>query len=139
MLEILKSIHLICLLLGGAASLGNAVLMKRVIAAGAPPPPLVADAMGALGRMGLGAVVVLWLTGVPMAVMTDAFANGGPLFSAKLLIATALLGIVPWMVLMRSQAAAGTRPLNVALMVRLSLIVRWLVVAAVILAVFVFH
>ncbi|MBS0564352.1 MAG: hypothetical protein JSR87_07765 [Proteobacteria bacterium] len=139
MLEILKSIHLICLLLGGAASLGNAVLMKRVMASGAPPPALVADAMKVQANMGLGAVIVLWLTGLPMAAMTGAFANGGPLFSLKLLAATALLVIVPYMVWMRSQAASGRRPLDVALLARLSLAVRVLVVLVIVLAVLVFH
>ena len=67
MFEVLKSIHLISLLLGGAASIGNAVLLKRVAAAGGPPPAMVADAMAALSKMGLGAIAILWLTGLPRA------------------------------------------------------------------------
>jgi hypothetical protein len=139
MLEILKTIHLLCLMLGGAASLGNAVLLKRVMAAGAPPPPMVAEAMKVLANMGLGAILVLWATGVPLAIMTGAFASGGIYFSLKLLAATAVLVIVPLMTWMRMQAAAGRRPLNLALLSRLALVVRWLVVLAIALAVIVFN
>lgn len=138
MLEALKTIHLLCLMLGGAASIGNAVLLKRVMAAGAPPPPMVADAMKVLGNMGLGAILVLWVTGVPLAVMTGAFADGGGFFQLKLLAATAVLVIVPYMTWMRTQAAAGRRPMDAALMARLSMAVRWLVVLAIALAVVVF-
>lgn len=138
MFEVLKAVHLLCLLAGGAASLGNAVLLKRVIAAGAPPPPMVAEAMQVLARMGLGAIVVLWLTGIPLAVMTGAFATGGLLFSLKLLAATFVLGLVSLMAWLRGQIAAGKRPPNPRLIGRLALIVRWLTVGAVVLAVLVF-
>lgn len=138
MFEALKAVHLLCLLLGGAASLGNAVLLKRVMAAGGPPPPMVADAMQVLAKMGLGAIIVFWATGIPLAVMTGAFATGGPLFSLKLLLAAIVLVLVPLMTWLRLQMAAGKRPPNPALIGRLALIVRWLVVAAIVLAVWVF-
>lgn len=138
MFEILKAIHLLCLMLGGAASLGSAVLMRRVMAAGAPPPPMVADAMKVLGNMGFGAILVLWATGVPLAIMTGAFATGGGLFSVKLLVATAVLILVPLMIWLRTEAAAGRRPMNLVLMMRLAMAVRWLVVAAILLAVVIF-
>lgn len=138
MFEALKAVHLLCLLLGGAASLGNAVLLKRVMASGGPPPPMVADAMQVLAKMGLGAILVLWATGIPLAVMTDAFATGGPLFSLKVLLAAIVLVLVPLMTWLRMQMAAGKRPPNPALIGQLALIVRWLVVAAIVLAVWVF-
>ncbi len=138
MFEALKAVHLLGLFLGGAASLGNAVLLKRVLAAGGPPPPMVADAMQVLAKMGLGAILVLWATGIPLAVMTGAFATGGPLFSLKLLLAAIVLVLVPLMTWLRLQMAAGKRPPNPALIGRLALIVRWLVVAAIVLAVWVF-
>jgi len=138
MLEVLKAIHLLCLLAGGAASLGNAVLLRRVMAAGAPPPPMVADAMKALANMGLGAILVLWATGIPLAVMVGAFATAGMLFSLKLVAATGVLVLVPLMTWLRLQAAAGKRPMNLALIRRMAAVVRWLTVLAVILAVVVF-
>lgn len=138
MFEALKAVHLLCLLLGGAASIGNAVLFKRVMASGGPPPPMVADAMGVLGRMGLGAIVVLWLTGIPLAVMTGAFVAGGPLFSLKMLVAALVLGVVSYMTWLRGQIVAGKRPPNMALISRMALVARWAVVLAVILAVIVF-
>lgn len=139
MFELLKTMHLLCLLLGGAASLGNAVLFRRVQASGGPPPPLVADAMRTLGNMGLAAILTLWATGIPLAIMTGAFAAGGPLFGLKLLAATAVLIIAPVMILIRNQVAAGRRPPNPPLIGRLALAVRWLVVAAIVLAVVVFN
>lgn len=138
MFEVLKSVHLISLLLGGGASIGNAVLLKRVMAAGAPPPAMVADAMSALTKMGLGAIILLWLTGVPMAVMTGAFVSGGPLFSIKLLAATLTLGLVAGIAWLRGQVAAGHRAPDPLLMKRLSTAARWLVILAIILAVIVF-
>ena len=137
--DILKFIHLLCLLLGGAASLGNAVLLKRVIASGAPPPPMVADSMKVLGNMGFGAIVMLWATGVPLAVMGGAFAGGGALFQIKLLAATGVLGGVSYITWRRTQAAAGKQPMDLVLIGNLSKLVRWLVVLAIGLAVFTFH
>lgn len=139
MFELLKAVHLLCLLLGGAASVGNAVLFAQVRASGAPPPPVVAGAMQTLGNLGLVAIVVLWASGVPLAVMTGAFVTGGPLFGLKLLAATAVLILVPAMTLLRRQVAQGKRPPNPLLMGRLAMIVRWLVVAAVVLAAVVFN
>ncbi|MGC1487685.1 MAG: hypothetical protein WA784_07840 [Albidovulum sp.] len=139
MFEVLKSVHLISLLLGGAASIGNAVLLKRVLAAGAQTPPMVVDAMGALAKMGLGAIVLLWLTGLPLAVMTEAFAAGGMLFGVKLLVATVALALILGITWLRAQVAAGHRPANPALIKRLLAGVLWMVILAIVLAVVVFN
>lgn len=138
MLVVLKSIHLLCLLVAGAASIGNAVLMKRVSASGAPPPPMVADAMGVLARMGLGGIVVLWLTGLPLAWMTNAFAAGWA-FWAKLVAATIVLALVPAMMALRRQAAKARRPPDAVLLGRLALVARLSAVGAIILAVVAFR
>jgi len=137
--DILKTIHLLCLVLAGAASLGNAVLLRRVIAAGAPPPPLVADAMKVLGNMGVAAILTLWVTGVPLAIMTGAFAGGGALFQLKLLAALVLLGMISYMTWRRAQAAAGKPPLALAQIKVLAMSARWLLVLVIVLAVFSFH
>jgi hypothetical protein len=126
-------------MMAGAAALGNAVLLRRVIAAGAPPPPMVAEAMKVLGNMGLAAIVTLWMTGVPLAILTGAFAGGGALFQLKLLGAAALLGLISYMTLRRAQAAAGKPPLALAQVKVLAMSARWLLVLVVILAVFSFH
>jgi hypothetical protein len=139
MFEILKIFHLLCLLLGGAASIGGAVLLKRVKAQGGPPPPMVADAMGVLGRIGIAAIVVLWLTGVPLAIMSGAFAASGPAFNGKLIAATVVLGAVPLMVYLRTQAAKGKRPSNPVLIQGLGSVGRIGIVIAIGLAVIAFN
>ncbi len=139
MYETLKIIHLLCILLGGAASLGGAVLLKRVMASGAPAPAMVGDAMGVLSRMGVGAIVVLWLTGVPLAILTGAFAGAGGAFHAKLLAATVVLGVVPLMLYLRTQVAQGKRPADPVLMQRLGTVARGALVLAIVLAVLAFN
>jgi len=139
MFEVLKSIHLICLLLGGAASIGNAVLLKRVVAAGGPPPAMVSDAMVALSKMGLGAIIILWLTGLPLAMMANAFDAFNWYFFAKLVAATLVLGILPYMAWYRQQVDGGKKPGNAALMRRLSGAARISTVLAIILAVIAFN
>jgi hypothetical protein len=132
----LKSLHLLCLLVGGAASLGGAVLMRRVMASGAAPPAIVASAMEALGKMGLAAIVVLWLTGVPLAIMTGAFA-GGWAFWAKLAAATVVLVTVPSIIMLRKRMAPG-KPAP-AILPRLAALVRIATAAAIVLAVVAFN
>jgi len=139
MIEVLKSIHLISLLLGGAASIGNAVLLKRVAAAGGPPPAMVSDAIAALSKMGLGAIVILWLTGLPLVYLTDAFLSPNWIFAAKLVAATLVLGILPYIGWYRQQIGTGKKPGNAALLRRLSATARISTVLAIILAVFAFN
>lgn len=138
MFELLKIIHMFCLLAGGAAMLGNAVLMRRVMASGQPPAPLVAKSMETIGKMGLGAIIVFWLTGVPMALMLGSFTTGGWEFWAKLAAAAAVLGLVPYMSWLRAQASAGKRKPDPVLMGRLARLTRVLVGVAIILAVLAF-
>lgn len=137
MLIFLKSLHLLCLLLGGASSIGNAVLMKRVAASGAAPPAYVADAMATLGKIGLAAIIVLWLTGLPLAWMTGAFAAGWP-FWAKLVAATLILALVPGMMWLRIRASAGGPAVSPRTLRGMAAAVRLLTVAAIILAVIAF-
>jgi len=120
MLIILKSIHLICLLGGGAAAIGNMVLMRQVAASGAPPVPVVALAMGMLGRIGLASVVLLWLTGLFM-VMQGGYVPGWA-FAIKLIGATVVLGITSWTAILRGRVMRGAVPPPMAMMKRLSLI-----------------
>ena len=138
MLIVLKSLHLICLLLGGASSIGNAVLMKRVAASGTAPPTYVADAMATLGKIGLAAIVVLWLTGLPLAWMTGAF-DAGWAFWAKLAVATLVLALVPGMMWLRIRASAGGPPVSPATLRQMAVGVRIATVAAIVLAVIAFN
>ncbi|WP_343080336.1 hypothetical protein [Ostreiculturibacter nitratireducens] len=110
MFAALKIVHLFCLLAGGAASIGNAVLMRRVARLGAPPPPIVPEVMGVLARMGLGAIVLLWITGVLMIAVGPGTLALGWEFYVKLLGAAVVLGIVSLMSMIRARAAAERRP-----------------------------
>jgi hypothetical protein len=138
MFELLKIIHMFCLLGGGAAMLGNAVLMRLVMRSGQPPAPMVGRAMEILGKLGLGAIIFFWLTGVPMAVMLGSFADGGWAFWAKLVAAAAVLGLVPYMTWLNQRAKSGGPKPDPALMRRLAMLTRVLVGLAIILAVIAF-
>lgn len=138
MFEFLKILHLLSLFAGGAAALGGWVLMRRVAASGRPPDPVVREAMAALGNMGVGAIALLWLTGLPMAVLSGAFVSAGWAFTAKLLAAAAVLILSPAMLVLRRQAVAAGRAPDMALIGRLAALARVAVVAAVILAVIAF-
>jgi uncharacterized membrane protein len=139
MLEVLKSVHLLCLLLAGAASLGNGLILSRVIASGTKPEPLLSGVMESLGKVGFVAILVLWLTGAPLAIMTGAFVAAGWAFAAKLVAATVILGLVPVMGVLRIQMAAGRRPQNPKLLRNILAVVRVMTVLAIILAVLAFN
>ncbi len=100
----LKIIHFFALLGGGAAAIGNGILMKRVIAHEGPPPPMVANAMGVIGKIGFASILLLWITGIAMLVM-NAGTNLTWLFYVKLVGAAAVL--VP--VTMMSIHSAGAQ------------------------------
>ena len=95
MMETLKIIHVLCLMGGGAASIGNGLLMRRLLAEGGPPPAMVAATMRTLGKIGLGAIVVLWMTGIAMTAQGYDGGEGlGWAFYVKLAAATVVLGTV---------------------------------------------
>lgn len=139
MIETLKSVHLLCLLLAGAASIGNGLILRRLIATRSAPEPLLAGVMDTLGKLGLAAIVILWLTGVPLGIMTGAFAAGGWAFSAKLAAATAILILIPAMTVLRLQMAAGQRAQNPRLIRGMLAVIRLSTVLAIILAVIAFN
>ena len=96
---ILKAIHLLALAFGAAASLGNIYLL---LARGPHdlPAPALANALRKWYRLtALGAIVALWITGVPLTVMRYGWGSGFA-FEAKLAMATlllALIGFLNWM------------------------------------------
>ena len=112
MFILLKFIHILCIFVAGGASIGNAVLGKKVKASGAPPTPLVGDSMFVLGRMGLAAVIVLWLTGVPMLLIKYGTFAEGLTFYIKLIVASTLFVSVAMMNLEVANARKEKRPPN---------------------------
>lgn len=103
----LKIIHLFCLFVGGAGSVGNAVLLKRVGASGEPPAPWLREAMGVLGNMSFWAIVLLWVTGLGMISITAGTLAVGWAFYVKLLAATVVLGASGFLKWLRGRAATG--------------------------------
>lgn len=91
MIAILKFLHLFSLMLGGTAAGGSTILGALTQRSGAPPPPTVAKAMGIFLKVGLAALVLLWLTGLPLAFQIYGGLALGGLFTAKLLLATLAL------------------------------------------------
>lgn len=106
MLATLKIVHLLCLLAGGAAGIGNTILLRHAALSGAPPPPVMAGAMAALGRIGMVAIGLLWISGLWMLWAGIGVPSGaaGWAFWFKLLAATVVLGAVSGMAMLRARA-----------------------------------
>ena len=116
MFLLLKMIHFFCLLAGGAASIGNMVLLLQIERNPGPPPPMVPKAMGIIANMGLGALVLLWLTGILMVLLGPGAAGLGWAFHMKRLGAAAAMGLVLYMTMLRRRADASGKPPNLARM-----------------------
>lgn len=111
MIIFLKLIHFTALLMGGAALIGNGLIVRQLAANPGPPPPMVRSLMGAFGLVGLTAIVLLWLSGLSMVYSIYGTLAIGPWFYAKLVGATAVLAasIMLRMTVLAAQRA-GTPP-----------------------------
>ena len=78
---------------------------------GMPPAPPVQKTMMTLARLGLIAIVILWLTGIPLTYRVyGSFDLGWP-FHLKLLGATSLIGVVAFLNLhLTKQSRQGSPP-----------------------------
>lgn len=134
----IKIIHLLCLMGGGAATIGNAVLMRNVMAEGGPPSALAMRSMRALGMFGLGAIVLIWITGIWLVLLR--YSDGGLswLFHAKVVVAAVVLVCVGTLSYLGAKAGIEGRPPNPDVMRPLSMISFLGTVTAVILAVVTF-
>ena len=90
----LKVFHYISLFLAGGLGIANAMLVKNHQKAEIPPALPVQKTMMTLARLGLIAIVVLWITGIPLTYHIYGSFNLGWAFYSKLLGATVLLGVV---------------------------------------------
>lgn len=108
---ILKIIHMFGLYVGGAAGIGNGLLMAKVMKSDQPPPPYVGQVMGMIGKMGFVAIVLLWITGIGMMMLNGGIASVGLTFWVKLVGATLVLAAASMMTLIGIKAEkAGTPP-----------------------------
>ena len=109
---VLKILHYVSLFLAGGLGVANAMLFKNHQKAGMPPAPPVQKTMMTLARLGLIAIVILWLTGIPLTYKVyGSFDLGWP-FHLKLLGATSLISVVAFLNLhLTNNPDKGIRPI----------------------------
>lgn len=105
LVALLKFFHYLGLFLAGGAGVANGVLAATHLKAGQPPAEPVQKSMLILIRLGLAALVLLWLTGFALAYQIYGGMAIGWAFHLKLLGATGLLGIMIFLNLHLSGAA----------------------------------
>jgi hypothetical protein len=139
MLILLKIIHMFSLFAGGAAGIGNGLLLKKVMASKAPPPPMVAQTMGIIGKIGFGAIVLLWLSGLGMTFASLDIAALNWMFWVKMVGATAALVPITMMTAMAQKAQRTGTPPDLMRMKSLASIARGGVAIAIIFGVLAFN
>ena len=108
---LLKVLHYVSLFLAGGLGVANVMLLKNHQRAGIPPAPPVQKTMMTLARLGLIAIVILWLTGIPLTYKVyGSFDLGWP-FHLKLLGATSLFFAVAFLnIHLTKQSRYGNPP-----------------------------
>ena len=94
---VLKVLHYMSLFLASGLGVANVMLLKSHQKAGLMPALPVQKTMMTLARLGLIAIAVLWITGIPLTYKAyGSFDLGWP-FHLKLLGAISLLGAVAFL------------------------------------------
>ena len=107
-----KVLHYLSLFLAGGLGVANVMLFKNHQKAGMPPAPPVQKTMMTLARLGLIAIVILWLTGIPLTYKVYGSFDLGWAFHLKLLGATFLIGAVAFLNLHLTKQARDGNPPN---------------------------
>jgi uncharacterized membrane protein len=113
MLELLKIIHFLALAAGVGIGVANMVLGIRASKSEGPETGILRQAQGALGRVALGAIVVLWASGIWLWVGFNSTTTD-PLFLAKIGFVVILTGLSIDMNLRATRAAKGGTPVDPA-------------------------
>ena len=109
---VLKVLHYVSIFLAGGLGVANAMLFSNHQKAGMQPAPPVQKTMMTLARLGLIAIVILWLTGVPLTYKVyGGFDLGWP-FYLKLLGATSLISAVAFLNLHLTKQSRDGNPPN---------------------------
>ena len=107
----LKFLHYLSLFLAGGLGVANAILFKNHQKAEMPPSPPVQKTMMTLARLGLVAIIILWVTGALLTYQIYGSFDLGWAFHMKLLGATVLLGALAFLNLhLTAQARNGNPP-----------------------------
>ena len=113
---LLKVLHYVSLFLAGGLGVANVMLFKNHQKAGMHPAPPVQKTMLTLARLGLIAIVTLWLTGIPLTYKVyGGFDLGWP-FHLKLLGATSLVSVVAFLNLHLTKQSRNGNPPNLKVM-----------------------
>lgn len=113
---VLKVLHYVSLFLAGGLGVANVMLFKSHQKAGLLPVLPVQKTMMTLARLGLIAIAVLWITGIPLTYKVyGSFDLGWP-FHLKLLGATSLLGSVAFLNLHLTKQSRDGNPPNPKIM-----------------------
>ena len=113
---LLKVLHYVSLFLAGGLGVANVILFKNHQKAGMPPAPPVQKTMMTLARLGLIAIVILWLTGILLTYKVYGSFNLGWPFHLKLLGATSLIGAVAFLNVHLTKQARDGNPPNLRVM-----------------------
>ena len=113
---VLKVLHYVSLFLAGGLGVANVMLFKSHQKAGLLPALPVQKTMMTLARLGLIAIAVLWITGIPLThKVYGSFDLGWP-FHLKLLGATSLIGSVAFLNLHLTKQSRDGNPPNPKIM-----------------------
>ena len=113
---VLKVLHYMSLFLAGGLGVANVMLLKSHQKAGLLPALPVQKTMMTLARLGLIAIAVLWITGIPLTYKVyGSFDLGWP-FHLKLLGAISLLGAVAFLNLHLIKQSRDGNPPNPKIM-----------------------
>ena len=93
----LKFLHYLALFLAGGLGVANGLLAKAHQMAGEPPALPVQQTMMKLARLGLVAIILLWVTGIGLSYLIYSEFAVGWAFHIKLLGATILLGSISFL------------------------------------------
>ena len=105
-----KFLHIFGLMLGAAAGFG-AMAIARQARRPAGLTPELAALRPWFGRLGLVGIVLIWISGLALWLFRYAFADLGPVYSLKLVVALVLLGVILALHSIVGRAAkAGTPP-----------------------------
>jgi uncharacterized membrane protein len=137
MFAILLIIHFLSLAAGIGIGVANMALGIRAAAAQGPAMIALRQSQGALGRIGLYAIILLWITGF---WLWQGYNDGttDPVFLAKLGFVVILTALSLDLNLQGARAAKGGAPVDPAYAKRLGMIMGLMSLSAVITAVMVF-
>lgn len=121
---IYKFFHYLALFLAGGLGVANGLLAKNHLKAETPPAPPVQKTMMMLARLGLVAIIILWLTGFALTYEIYGSFDLGWAFHMKLLGASLLLLAISFLNFHLTQSAKNGTPPNPKVMKVIPMIAR---------------